>query len=85
MEDDMNLNVLLQVVELGLAEIVPIEGLIARLKNIFTLNPSATVNIQNLSSDALQADADTLKMIADWQKAHGLAVTVDPTAPPKTS
>lgn len=81
----MNLNVLLQIVELGLAEVVPIEGLIVRLESIFTLNPSVTVNIQNLSSEALQADADTLQTIANWQKAHGLPVTVDPSQPGGTT
>lgn len=77
----MNPTLLLQVIELGLAEIVPIEQLAAKLKSVFTLNPSVQVSIQNLSSDALQADEDTLTMIADWQKAHGLPVT---TPPPKS-
>jgi voltage-gated potassium channel Kch len=71
----MNVNVLLQIVELGLTEIVPIMDLAARLKSIFTLNPNVAVSIQNLASDALQADADTQQMIADWQKAHGLPIT----------
>lgn len=77
----MNSSVLLQIVELGIAEIVPIEELVAKLKKHFTLNPNVQVNIQALSSDALQADADTLQKIADWQKAHGFPVTVDPTKP----
>lgn len=77
----MNSSVLLQIVQLGIAEIVPIEELVVKLKKHFTLNPNVQVNIQALSSDALQADADTLQKIADWQKAHGFEVTVDPTKP----
>jgi hypothetical protein len=76
----MNTNVLLQIVELGLTEIVPIEQLVERLVSIFKLNPNVQLSIQNLASDALQADADTQQMIADWQKAHGLPVT--PITPP---
>jgi hypothetical protein len=71
----MNLNILLQIVELGLTEIVPIEQLAARLISIFKLNPNVELSIQSLESDAIQADADTQQMIADWQKAHGLPVT----------
>lgn len=75
------MNILLQIVALGLNEILPIEELVAKLKNVFTLNPNVRVSIQNLSADAIQADDDTLTMIADWQKAHGLPVTVQPPAP----
>jgi hypothetical protein len=71
----MNTNVLLQIVELGLTEIVPIMELAAKMKSIFKLHPNVAVSIQNLASDALQADDDTLKMIAAWQKKHGLPVT----------
>jgi hypothetical protein len=74
--------VLLQILALGLSEIVPIEGLIARLHNIFTLNPNVQINIQNLSAEAIQADEDTIQMVADWQAKNGLAVTVKP-APAK--
>lgn len=80
----MNPTLLLQIIELGISEIVPIEELAVKLKNYFTLNPDVTVNIQNLQSEALQNDADTLQKIADWQKAHGLPVTVDPAATPKS-
>ena len=80
----MDPMVLLQIVQLGIAEIVPIEELAVKLKNYFTLNPSVTVNIQHLQSEALQGDADTLQKIADWQKAHGFPVTVDPSKPPIT-
>lgn len=76
------MNILLQILQLGLTEIVPIEELAAKLKSIFTLNPNAQVSIQNLASEALQADDDTIQLIADWQKAHGLPVTVAP--PPKS-
>ena len=79
----MNLLLLiLKGADLLASEIVPIEELVAKLKNIFTLNPNVKVNIQNLQAEALQADADTLQKIADWQKAHGFAVTVDPGTPP---
>ncbi len=71
----MNSAIMLQIIELGLTEIVPIEQLVERLVSIFKLNPNVAVSIQNLESDALQADADTQQMIADWQKAHGLPVT----------
>ena len=64
--------VLLQILELGISEIVPIEQLIARLIGIFKLNPVATVSIQNLSADAIQADDDTTKLVNDWRKAKGL-------------
>jgi len=67
------MNVLLQAVELGLAEIVPIENLVSKLRDIFKLNPDAKLNIQNLASDALQADADTMKLVADWKKSKGLS------------
>ena len=76
------LLMILQGADLVATEVVPIADLIARIKSYFELNPSATVNIQSLNSDALQADADTLQKIADWQKAHGLPVTVDPSKPP---
>jgi hypothetical protein len=80
------LLMILQGADLIATEVVPIADLIARIKSYFELNPSATVNIQTLESDALQADADTLQTIANWQKAHGLPVTVDPSAaaPPPT-
>jgi hypothetical protein len=71
----MNVNVLLQIIELGLTEIVPIEQLAARLISIFKLNPNVELSIQSLESDALKVDAETEQMIADWQKAHGLPVT----------
>jgi hypothetical protein len=74
------MNVLLQIIELGLTEIVPITQLAERLIAIFKLNPNVQLSIQNLASDALQADADTQQMIADWQKVHGLPVT--PITPP---
>lgn len=74
----MGAAVLLQIVELGISEIVPIEGLVARLVNIFKLNPDAKVNIQNLSSEAIQADDDTIALVAKWQADHGLPVTVKP-------
>jgi hypothetical protein len=78
----MNLLLLiLKGADLIATEIVPIGQLIAKIKGYFTLNPSITVNIQNLDAEALQADADTLRMVADWQKAHGLPVTVDPKKP----
>jgi hypothetical protein len=81
----MNLLLLiLKGADLIASEIVPIEELAVKIKHFFTLHPSAKVNIQNLSSDALQADADTLQKIADWQKAHGFPVTVDPAKPPIT-
>lgn len=76
------MNFLLQVLTLGLNEIVPIEQLVARLKEIFTLDPNVQVSIQNLEAEALQADGDTLTMIADWQKAHGFPVTVQPSPAP---
>jgi hypothetical protein len=72
------MNILLQILNLGLTEIVPIEGLIARLHEIFTLNPNAQINIQNLSSEAITVDADTIAMVAKWQADHGLPVTVKP-------
>lgn len=71
----MNTAVLLQIVELGLTEIVPIEQLVERLVSIFKLNPNVQLSIQNLESDALKVDLETQQMIADWQKAHGLPVT----------
>jgi hypothetical protein len=78
------MNVLLQIVALGLNEIVPIEELVARLKNIFTLNPDVKISIQNLEAEAIQADDDTLTFIAAWQTQHGLPVTVQPPAPAPT-
>jgi len=68
----MDAAVLLQIIELGISEIVPIEQLVARLINVFKLNPNAQVNIQNLSADAIQADDDTTKLVNDWRKAKGL-------------
>lgn len=76
------MNILLQILELGISEIVPIEELVARLKNVFTLNPDAKVNVQNLESEALQADDDTVTMIAKWQADHGLPVTVQSAPAP---
>jgi hypothetical protein len=79
----MNLLLLiLQVGDLVMKEVVPVENLVARLKSIFALNPSVQVNIQNLSQEAIAADTDTMQMVADFQKAHGLPVTVQPPAPP---
>ncbi len=72
----MNVLLIIQAINLAAQEIVPIEQLVERIKSYFTLDPNAQVNIQNLSSSALQADNDTLKMIADWQMAHNLPVTV---------
>jgi hypothetical protein len=80
-EETMGAGILIQILELGISEIVPIEGLIARLHSIFTLNPDVKVNIQHLSSEAIQADDDTLQQVADWQTAHGLPVTVKPPTP----
>lgn len=77
----MNEQFLLQIVELGISEIVPIEQLIIKLKNYFTLNPNVTISIQNLESEALQANDDTIAMIAKWQADRGLPVTVKPPAP----
>jgi hypothetical protein len=74
----MGAAVLLQILQLGISEIVPIEGLIMRLKSIFTLNPNVAMNIQSLSAEAIQADDDTLQLVADWQTSHGLPVTVKP-------
>jgi hypothetical protein len=74
------MNFLLQILELGITEIVPIEGLVMRLKSIFTLNPDVKISIQNLESEALTADDDTLTMIAAWQTSKGLPVTVKPPA-----
>lgn len=73
-----------QILGVAAKEIIPIEDLVARLKNIFTLDPNAQVNIQNLASEAIQADDDTLTMIANWQTANGLPVTVQPPAPAPT-
>jgi len=70
------LLMILQGANLIASEIVPIEQLIAKIRGYFTLNPSVTVNIQNLQTDALQADADTIAMVAKWQADHGLPVTV---------
>src|ERR1051326_1585343 len=78
---DMDSSVLLQIVEMGISEIVPIEQLVVKLKNYFTLNPDVTISIQNLESQAIQADDDTIAMIAKWQADHGLPVTVQPPAP----
>lgn len=78
------LLMILQGADLIASEIVPVTDLVEKIKGYFTLNPNATVNIQSLDADALQADADTLQKIADWQKAHGLPVTVDPSKPPIT-
>jgi hypothetical protein len=82
------MNVLLMVlqgIDLIAAEIVPIELLITKVEGFFRLNPDIKVNIQNLSSAALEANAETLVMVATWQKDHGLPVTVPssalPTAP----
>ena len=78
----MNVQLLLQIAGFAVAEIVPVEELVARLKTIFTLNPNAQVSIQNLESEAIQADDDTLAMIAKWQQEHGLPVTVAPPGRP---
>ena len=75
---------ILQGVDLVATEIGPIEDLVVHIKKYFTLNPNVTINIQALDAEALQADADTLQKIADWQKAHGFPVTVDPSKPPIT-
>ena len=76
---------ILQGLELVSAEVLPVEELVARLKTIFTLNPNAQVSVQNLASDALQADAGTLQLVADWQTAHGLPVTVSPSSSASSS
>jgi hypothetical protein len=76
----MDPAVLLQIVELGISEIVPVEQLVVKLKDYFTLNPNVKISIQNLASEAIQADDDELTAIAAWQTAHGLPVTVQPTA-----
>ena len=69
---------ILQGLNLATTEIIPIGELVAKLKSIFALNPNAQVSIQNLAADAIQADDDTLTLVAQWQKDHGLPVTVTP-------
>lgn len=76
----MNFLLILQGVNLAIQEIVPLEQLVEKIKGYFSLDPNATVNIQNLSSAALQADQGTLQMIADWQKKNNLPVTDPPPA-----
>lgn len=73
----MNGQFWLQVAELGISEIVPIEGLILRLKNIFTLNPDAKVSVTNLTAEALQADADTIALAAKFYTDHNLPLPAE--------
>jgi hypothetical protein len=82
----MNITLLLQVLQgltLVSAEIIPAEQLIAKLHSIFTLNPNVQVSIQNLAADALQADADTIQLVKDWQAAHGISSDTPPA--PRTN
>jgi hypothetical protein len=71
----------LQGVNLITAEIVPIEQLIEKIKGYFTLNPEAKINVQNLTSSALEADGETMVMIAQWQKDHGITPPAAGTSP----
>jgi hypothetical protein len=78
------MNVLLMVLQginLVAAEIVPIEQLVEKVRGYFALNPDVKVNVQNLTSAALEADAETVVMVAQWQRDHGLTVTVPQPAP----
>ena len=77
------MNILLQVIQgisLVSSEIVPVEQLIERLKAIFTLNPDAKIAIQNLESEAIEADTETMQMVKDWQAAHGISSASDATS-----
>ena len=73
---------ILQGISLAESEIVPIVDLVAKIKQYFALNPNLQISIQNLSSEAIQADNDTLAKIAAWQQVHGLPVTTPASAPP---
>lgn len=70
-------QVIVQLVELGISEIVPIEALIAHLKDVFTLNPDVTVSIKNLTNEALQADADTIAIAVKFYTDRSLPVPAE--------
>lgn len=70
------MNVILQVLKAGnlILTVEPIALEVAhKLKELFGgLDPDITVNITNLEGEAMDADDQTVQLVADWKKQHGL-------------
>ena len=53
--------------------IIPGIDLALKIKHLLELDPDITVNITNLSGEAISADEQTLAAIAAWKQQRGLA------------
>ncbi len=70
------MGVLVSVLQLGnllLAFLAPSLELALKIKHLFELDPDFRVNLTKLTGEAIAADDETLRIIAEWKKARGLA------------
>lgn len=70
------MNVILQVLKAGnlILSVEPIALEVAhKLKELFGgLSPDISLNITNLAGETMDADDQTVQLVADWKKEHGL-------------
>lgn len=62
--------------------IVPAIETALQIKSHFELDPNYTVNVTNLSGDAIAADEGTIAAVNAWRKSVGLAPLPLPTPLP---
>jgi hypothetical protein len=70
------MNILIAIAQAGqliASFIVPTLELALKLKHNVELTPDFQVNITNLAGEAVSADDETTKLIADWKTEHGLS------------
>lgn len=69
---------ILQAGNLLVSFIVPAIETALKIKSHFELDPSYTVNVTNLSGDAIDSDAATIAAVNDWRAGVGIPPLVFP-------
>jgi hypothetical protein len=76
---------ILQLGQMLVSFIVPTVEAALKIKSHFELSPDYTVNVTNLSGDAISSDDATIANVNAWRASVGLPPLTFPTAGPATS
>lgn len=71
------MNVLVQVLQasnLLFAVLAPSVEVALKIQHLFQLDPDFQVNLTTLTGEAIKADDETTKLIAEWKARHNLEV-----------